>query len=258
MSLMISSKKKELRMGLKKKLVSLVFLVSSPCSLFAAINKNQSMDVDAILAMPAKQIEALNPESSPGMVNQLKQRAFDRDQGLSIRWKALVLAAKIGGSAMNSELKEASRSNEWYMRTASLAAASQISFSDSLVLARKLVNDKALVVRSAAVDIIGDSDDPKDRDLLWTVIDDPKNKRKGQSLWIRSQTLNWLIKQPTRKDIPSLIKILKEDDVEMNVIAINGLEKISDFKFGYEQESLAEKKQRWLSWWDLNGKTRNL
>lgn len=245
-------------MNLKTKwlFAGIIFFESS--LLFAAINKNQSMDVDAILALPAKQIESLTPEASPALVTQLKQRAFDREQGLSVRWKALVLAAKIGGSAMSSELKEASRSNEWYMRTASLAAAGQISFSESLVLARKLVNDKALVVRSAAVDILGDSDEPKDREVLWLVIDDPKNKRKGQSLWIRSQALNWLIKQPSRKDIPNLIKILKEEDVELNVIAINGLEKISDFKFGYEQESLAEKKQRWLSWWDLNGKARSL
>lgn len=225
---------------------------------FAAIEKKIDMDVDSILAMPTKQIESYTPQVSPGMVSKLKQRAFDREQGLSVRWKALVLAAKIGGSSMSAELKEASRSSEWYMRSASLAAAGQISFTESLVLARKLVNDKALVVRSAAVDVLGESDDIKDREILWKVIDDNKNKRKGQSLWIRTQALNWLIKQPSRKDIPNLIRILKEDDNEMSVIAITGLEKISDFKFGYEQESLAEKKQRWLSWWDLNGKSRNL
>jgi hypothetical protein len=240
------------------KTILAITLVPWSSLVFAAIEKKIDMDVDSILSMPTKQIESYTPQVSPAMVSKLKQRAFDREQGLSVRWKALVLAAKIGGSSMSAELKEASRSSEWYMRSASLAAAGQISFTESLVLARKLVNDKALVVRSAAVDVLGESDDMKDREILWKVIDDSKNKRKGQSLWIRTQALNWLIKQASRKDIPSLIRILKEDDNEMSVIAIMGLEKISDFKFGYEQESLAEKKQRWLSWWDLNGKSRTL
>jgi hypothetical protein len=90
------------------------------------------------------------------------------------------------------------------------------------------------------------------------VIEDTKNKRKGQSLWIRTQALNWLIKQPSRKDIPNFIRILKEDDSEMNLLSVMGLEKISDFKFGSDTESISDKKQRWLSWWELNGKTRTL
>jgi HEAT repeat protein len=240
------------------KAIFIMGLLQLPPMAFAALEKKIEMDVDSILSMPSKQLDAYVPQISSGMVLQLKHRAFDRDQGLSVRWKALVLAARIGGSSMSTELKEASRSSEWYMRSASLAAAGQVSFNESLVLARKLVNDKALVVRSAAVDILGESDESKDRDILWKVIDDPKNKRKGQSLWIRSQALNCLIKNPGRKDIPNLIKILKEDDAELSAIVILGLEKISDFKFGYEQESLAEKKQRWLSWWDLNGKSRTL
>lgn len=225
---------------------------------FAAIEKKIDMDVDTILSLPTQQLEAFIPQASLGMVQQLKQRAFDREQGLSVRWKALVLAAKIGGASMIAELKEASRSSDWYMRSASLAAAAQISFTESLVLARKLVNDKALVVRSAAVDILGESDEPKDREILWKVIEDPKNKRKGQSLWIRSQSLNLLVKHSGRKDIPNLIKILKENDNELNSVAIMGLEKISEFKFGFEKESLTEKKKRWLAWWELNGKSRTL
>ena len=180
------------------------------CSLFAAIEKKLEMDVDSILSLPNNKIEAYSSKGSPGLLQQLKQRAFDRDQGLSLRWKALVLAAKIGGIAMTSDLRQASRSADWYMRSASLAAAAQVSFTEALILARKLVNDKALVVRSAAVDILGESEEVKDREILWRVVDDNKNKRRGQSLRIRSQALNWLIKQASRKDIPNLIKILKE------------------------------------------------
>jgi HEAT repeat protein len=240
------------------KVILTLILLQWTSLVFATVEKKLDVDIDSVLSLPTNQIETFSSQASPAMVVQLKQRAFDREQGLSVRWKALVLAAKIGGSSMSAELKQASRSSEWYMRSASLVAAGQISVTESLVLARKLINDKALVVRSAAVDILGESDEMKDREILWKVIDDSKNKRKGQSLWIRSQALSWLIKQPIRKDIPNFIKILKEDDNEMSIVAIAGLEKISDFKFGYEQESLAEKKQRWLSWWDLNGKSRTL
>jgi hypothetical protein len=236
----------------------ILFLLQVSILLIASVDKKIELDVDTVLSLPTKQIEGYIPQLSPGMLLQLKQRAFDREQALSIRWKALVLAAKIGGSSMSAEVRESSRSSEWYMRSASLTAAAQISVTEALSLARKLVNDKALVVRSAAVDILGESEVLKDREILWKVIEDTKNKRKGQSLWIRTQALNWLIKQPSRKDIPNFIRILKEDDSEMNLLSVMGLEKISDFKFGSDTESISDKKQRWLSWWELNGKTRTL
>lgn len=219
---------------------------------------NQSNDLNVLLNQSKKDLEAISKSMSQEIIPQLKDWAFDNQKDLSTRWKALVLAAKIGGGSVNQAIQSASKSSEWYMRSAALAASSFVSENDAFQLARKLIKDKALVVRSAAVDVIGTSDLIQDRELLWKVINDPINKRKGQSLWIRPQALNILVNQPQRKEIPTLVKILKEEESEMRNIALKGLEKVSDFKFGNDDESFEDKRKRWLNWWEVNGRTRTL
>jgi hypothetical protein len=87
---------------------------------------------------------------------------------------------------------------------------------------------------------------------------DPANSRKGQSLWIRAQTLKLLAKRPTKKEIPQFIDILKESDAELQAITIHALEKASDFQFGSEQDSVESHRNRWLNWWESTGKVKSL
>lgn len=188
----------------------------------------------------------------------LKKIAFNKEADLQIRWKALVLGARLLGKDMQSDIVQASNSNEWFMRSASMMAASELSPQDAAQMARKLIKDKALVVRSAAVDVLGASSEASDRQLLWNVIRDPINMRKGQSLWVRSQALQFLAKKPHKKETARFIEMLKESDLELQAIAIQGLEKTSDFQFGTSNESIQDHKQRWLNWWEMSGKTKAL
>ncbi len=237
--------------------VSLLFIIKFQFS-YANIEESRIYEVKDLLQFSNAEVESLNGKISKDVIPGLKQWAFNKDKELSMRWRALVLAAKIGGESVKMDIDLASRSSEWYMRSAAISAAQFISEHDSIFIARRLIKDKALVVRSAAVDIIGSSQDPKDREILWKVIDDSQNKRKGQSLWVRSQSLKYLILNPQRKEIPNLIKLLKENDIELQNIALSGLEKVSDFKFGSDEENHNDKRQRWLNWWSVNGNSKNL
>jgi HEAT repeat protein len=188
----------------------------------------------------------------------LKKIAVRNSSDLQIRWRALVLAARLLKHEVRPEITQAARSSDWFMRSAAMIAANEISTDEAAVLARKLVNDKALVVRSAAVDILGGTGLPTDRQILWRIIHDPVNSRNGQSLWIRSQALELLAKHPQKKEVADFMNLLKESDLELQAIAIHGLEQISETKFGGAQESIEQHRRKWLQWWELEGKVKSI
>lgn len=241
-------------------------LLGSPIKGFASKGSNGTSKISPLILKETEQILRLSKadleKASPLLTEDqklaLRKIAFNGDAELQVRWRALILAARLLGSKVKVDIDLASRSHEWFMRSAAMMAASEISNEDGAVLARKLVHDKALVVRSAAVDILGSTGEPSDRAILWNIIRDPINVRKGQSLWIRSQSLQILAKSPLKSEVSQYIYLLKENDIELQAIAIQALEKASDFQFGSNHDSIAEHKKRWLQWWDLSGKSKTL
>lgn len=215
-------------------------------------------DTEQLLKLAKPEIEKLVGKLTLDQKLALKKIAFSAESDLQVRWRALVLATRLLGSEMRTDITMAAKSNEWFMRSAAMMAAQELSIDEAAILARKLVNDKALVVRSAAVDILGVSGELSDRQILWTIINNPANLRKGQSLWIRSQALQILAKSPQKKEVENFISLLKESDLELQAISIHALEKVSDFQFGSSQESIEEHRKRWLNWWDVKGKSKSL
>jgi len=215
-------------------------------------------DTENALRLSKAELEKISEKLSTEQKEALRKIAFRSDSDLQIRWRALVLAARLLGPKMKGDIVSASRSNDWFMRSASMMAANELSPDEGLTLARRMVHDKALVVRSAAVDILGQSEELTDRNLLWNIIRDPINKRKGQSLWIRSQALQLLVRTPQKKEIPQFISLLKENDLELQALSIQALEKVSNFQFGSNQDSIEDHRKRWVSWWDLSGRTKSL
>ncbi len=236
------------------------FVFSSP-SVPAFSNNSLSekiiKETETTLRLPKSELEKITNKLTANQKLALRKIAFRSDSDLQVRWRALVLAARLLGSEMKEDIASASKSSEWFMRSASMMAANEISLAEGATLARRMVNDKALVVRSAAVDILGQTGELSDRTLLWNIIRDPINKRKGQSLWIRSQALQLLARTPQKKEISGFISLLKENDLELQAISINALEKASAFQFGSSQDSIENHRKRWMSWWELSGKTKS-
>jgi len=233
--------------------------ISSPTtqSLDSLISVKVIKDTENTLRLSKTELEKIADKLTTEQKLALRKIAFRNDSDLQVRWRALVLAARLMGSQIKEDITSASKSNDWFMRSASMMAANEISHDEGALLARRLVNDKALVVRSAAVDILGQTGEGSDRVLLWNIIRDPINVRKGQSLWIRSQALQLLSRSPQKKEISNFISLLKENDLELQAIAIQALEKVSDFQFGSSQDSIEHHRKRWISWWELSGKTKS-
>jgi HEAT repeat protein len=201
-----------------------------------------------LLAMPeanrSQVAKARANELYPELVRISKSDKLD----MATRWRAVTLAAAIGGKKGLKDLRVALKSREWFLRNAALVAMKAYHPKQSAEAARSLIKDKALVVRSAAVEVLGQQLDSKSRDLLWEELSASYNYRKGQSLWIRGQILSHLAEKPEAREIPHFVKALKEKESGLNEAAVKGLEKITDQKLGPQTASWSQKKELWLEW----------
>ncbi|WP_295903708.1 HEAT repeat domain-containing protein [uncultured Bdellovibrio sp.] len=158
--------------------------------------------------------------------------AFNEEQPMNIRWRALMAAAEARGEKSTPDLLKASSHKYWYMRNAALVALSEVNPSQGEKLAQKLLKDKALVVRSAAVGVLEKSSSGDVRDLLWEELNQGYNFKNAQSLWIRHQIVEVLAKKPLDRETKIFAGLLSDKDDRLHIPAIRGLEKLTGVKLG--------------------------
>jgi HEAT repeat protein len=158
--------------------------------------------------------------------------AFDSSKDMNERWKALMSAAELKKVEATPELIKASADSQWFMKNAAMVALSEYNPIESEKLAKHLIKDKALVVRSAAVDVLAKSADPEARKILWKELSAKYNFKNAESLWIRPQIVAILIKHPQDQELASFHDLLKESDLNIQLLAVQGLEKITGVKLG--------------------------
>lgn len=158
--------------------------------------------------------------------------AFNESQSMSLRWRALTAAAQVRGTGATDDLMKAGSHNQWYMRNAALVALTEVNPSQGQVLARKLLKDKALVVRSAAVETLKKNLSAENRDLLWEELNQEYNFKNSQSLWIRQQIVGTLSKQPLDREAKTFVQLLSDKDPQVQLPAVRGLEKLTGVKLG--------------------------
>lgn len=163
--------------------------------------------------------------------------AFSEEQPMSLRWKALMAAAESQGVKSTEDLIRASAHKQWYMRNAALIALREVNPEKGEQVAKKLLKDKALVVRSAAVEVLNKSLSPAVRDLLWAELYESYNFKNTQSLWIRHQIVDVLAKQPLDREIKGFAELLSDKDLRVQGPAVRGLEKLTGMKLGRDSES---------------------
>ncbi|WP_374074214.1 HEAT repeat domain-containing protein [Bdellovibrio bacteriovorus] len=158
--------------------------------------------------------------------------AFDEAKPMSLRWRALMAAAESRGDKATPDLLKAGAHKHWYMRNAALVALSEVNPSQGEKLAQKLLKDKALVVRSAAVGVLEKSSSAEVRDLLWEELNQGYNFKNAQSLWIRHQIVEVLAKKPLDRETKIFAQLLSDKDDRVQLPAIRGLEKLTGVKLG--------------------------
>ncbi len=162
--------------------------------------------------------------------------AKNSSQPMGARWKALLLASDLATSDQIDEIREFTKSSEWFMRNAAMTALNQVAPDYGIDAAKKLISDKALVVRSAAIELIATKPTIENRHLLAAELSKPYNFNGRKSLWIRSKIVQHLADRATADDRTFFSRELFDRDPEIAEIAAQTLEKITNVNFTGDQQ----------------------
>ncbi len=185
-----------------------------------------------VLNLPGENRRLLAQVSGDRHYKQFIALAFDESRSMALRWKALMSAADARGKGSTVDILKAAKSHQWYMRNAALVALQEVNQPEAEKLALELISDKALVVRSAAMDVLGHSSSFEARETLWSELDKDYNFKKKQSLWIRNQIVEALAKKPLDKERLQFTALLKDSDERVQMASIQGLEKLTGVRLG--------------------------
>lgn len=208
----------------------------------------QVAEVSSFLSLPTEMIKQNSSRLGLEHLDILKNISRDSTNNVDLRWRALYLGAQIDLPRFLSEVRFALKSPEWFMRMAALNAAKDFSPNLAAEFARILIKDKALVVRTAAADILMKTANQKDREILWTSFFDKANSHKGKSLWLRPRLLNHLAKTSKPNELVRFASVLKDKDIKMQEIALQVLEEKSDIRIGTQNTPMEKRKAMWLAW----------
>lgn len=204
-------------------------------------------NIEMALRLPYEnRIQALQVQGAEGL-KLLDSLAFDRKQQLATRWKSLTALAKLKGIQAKPVLERALKSEEWFMRNAALVSVHHVGRDFALEWGQKLVKDDALVIRTAAVNVLDQQRSPEARKLLWQEINSPKNFKAGQSLWIRRHIAKTLSRNATTAERAYFASLLKDEDQRLHPWAIVGLEASFGLKTIDKATNFDELRQKWLA-----------
>lgn len=218
---------------MKTKIVASLLIAGLSSSAFAAITKPSSSTLTSaaeLLKLPTENRRNALLGKGETYYNSFVSIAFNDSQSMNMRWKALMAAAETRGDKATADLMKAGNHSQWYMRNAALVALSEVNPAQGQKLAQKLLKDKALVVRSAAVEVLQKNPTPEVRDLLWDELNQKYNFKGAQSLWIRHQIVEVLAKSPKDHELKIFANLLSDDDVRVQIPAVSGLEKLTGTK----------------------------
>ena len=180
-------------------LLSLILVANSSSSFAATTSSAPLGSALEVLKLPGENRRMVVKSQGDLHFKNFLAVAFNEEQSMALRWRALMAAAEAGQEKAIPELIKASNHNQWFMRNAALIAMSELNPSEGIKLAQKLIKDKALVVRSAAVEVLEKNMNSEVRELLWAELNQSYNFKKEQSLWVRHQIVSALAARPLDK-----------------------------------------------------------
>ncbi len=150
---------------------------------------------------------------------------------MSQRWAALQKASAQASGDEFFKVMAFGDDKDWFMRNASLVALDKSGSDMVYDQAKKLMTDKALVVRSAAADILMRLNNDAVKKIFSTELEKKYNFNGRNSLWIRKQMMTHLIKNPTITERDFYVRYLNDQDPEIAVLSTRALEKITRIRF---------------------------
>jgi hypothetical protein len=130
----------------------------------------------------------------PTPEKELKAVVFDATYPMEARWDAYHKVIRKNKNESLPMARKALKSHDWFLREAGLKTFVALNPDEAKNIARGLFqNDPSLLVRVQALSAIKIMNDKDSEKLLWTALNDRKNFRGDQSLWIRPQIVATLM-----------------------------------------------------------------
>ena len=225
------------------------------------ISSKRKKDFRMILDLPLKnRNQTLSKYSRTGFI-VLKYFVFSDKEAMPFRWKALTSLARLYPNQSRPIIEAALRSSTWFLRNAGLIAMEIISPQESVRWAANLLNDRALVVRTAAVNMIKKHKASQYKIQLLGKLNASDSFYKNQSLWIRYHIASTLADFCEPGEERMFISFLKDPDERLHFAAITALEKLTGKSFRSSDKN-AEKivaeaqREMWISWWSKSNSKR--
>ena len=153
--------------------------------------------------------------------------AANQNLNMNSRWTSLIRSVEYAEKEHLDEVRKFTQDKEWYMRNAALIALVKADKDLAIIEAKKLIKDKALVVRSAAVEVLFQNFNEEHKKILIGEMDQGYNFNKKKSLWIRRQIIDKLSLNSDSGDRSFFVKYLFDDDKSVAQISAKSLEKIT-------------------------------
>lgn len=109
------------------------------------------------------------------------------------------------------------------------------------------LTDPAILVRASAVDALTRLRDPRTLPDLDRALQDPTNRYRGTSLWVRRRMVEAISAIGTDAAIHPLATALNDDDPEVVGAALKGLETVAGFSYK-EGRTPSEELEAWARW----------
>lgn len=158
--------------------------------------------------------------------------ASNQKLNMNSRWRSLIRSTEYAESDDIKVIKKFTDNKEWYLRNAALVALNKMDRKVALEEAKKLVSDKALVVRTAAVEIIGREMTADNKKILMDEMGKGYNFNRKSSLWIRKQILEKLAKAASDGDQKFFAQMLFDEDKKISEISAKTLERLTGKNLG--------------------------
>lgn len=212
-------------------IVTAALLLGSTLSVAAPMKDNNFDGVKMALQLPLQnRINALKMQG-PDYFKRLQEIAKSDSENLEVRWRAITAMGRMEPAAAQASLDEFLQSDKWFLRNAAAVVLHYGERKWAISWAAKLLKDKALVVRTGAVEAIKKMNAIEVEQELWASLYAQDNFKGGKSLWIRKHIADTLSNFAHPGQQNAFIKILRDEDPRLHPFALKALTKLSKNNF---------------------------
>ena len=154
----------------------------------------------------------------------LEAQIFNAQLSLQERWVAMMKLVEYPGAQAEVILEKAAASSDWVLKSGAMVALKQFNQGKALVWAHKLLNDRAMMVRISAINVIGDLKSKDSASLLWESLQNPVNFHNGDSLPSRKILSRVLFQLSEKKE--EWVKLSQDKDLDVQKLAQTKLQQI--------------------------------